>query len=79
MSNYPGRVSRAFTVPERVIDGQFIRCAACGKEDNEDGSGVGFWRMIPPVAGWDSSEENWACQDCLNKVNAIFGVAAKEM
>lgn len=80
MANYTGRVTREVEIPARTIPAQFIQCAACGKQDETSNNGRGlFWRMIPPVAGWDNSEENWACLACLNKINEIFGVPAKEL
>jgi hypothetical protein len=78
MANYNGRVTRSYTIPETTREYAFVQCAACGKQDDDNGSNAGFWRMIPPIAGWDSTEENWACIDCLNKINAIFGVPPKE-
>lgn len=77
MANYNGRVQVDIEVPARTIQGQIVQCAACGKQDQEPYANYDFWRMIPPLAGWNAAEENWACLDCVNKINSIFGVAAR--
>lgn len=77
MANYNGRVQRQVEIPARTVMYQFVQCAACGKQDQE-GDNAGFWRMTPPIAGWNAAEDNWACLDCLNKINEMFGVPAKE-
>jgi hypothetical protein len=80
MANFNGRVVVDIDVPAKTVQAQIIQCAGCGKQDQEPYANIGFWRCIPPFAGWNSAEENFVCLDCLNKVNVeIFGVPAKEL